>query len=92
MLEFSVHDRLIALIVLDVQLPKIDGFEVLELIPDGITVVFVTAYDEYALRAFEVHAADYLLKPFSAARFAEALRQLRHQQQTGEHHRHGLPG
>jgi two-component system, LytTR family, response regulator len=71
------------LLFLDIQMPKIDGFEVLELIPDGITVVFVTAYDEYALRAFEVHAADYLLKPFSAARFEEALEQVRRRRTSG---------
>jgi two-component system LytT family response regulator len=56
------------LLFLDVQMPKLDGFEVLELLdPPKPKVVFVTAYDEYALRAFEVHAVDYLLKPFTAA-------------------------
>jgi two-component system LytT family response regulator len=59
------------LLFLDIQMPKLDGFEVLELLDPKPKVVFVTAYDEYALRAFEVHAIDYLLKPFSAARFAE---------------------
>lgn len=65
------------LLFLDIQMPKLDGFEVLELLlsNDGPKpkVVFVTAYDEYALRAFEVHAIDYLLKPYSAARFAEVV-------------------
>jgi len=61
------------LVFLDVQMPKLDGFEVLELIGRDMAVIFVTAYDEYALRAFEVHAVDYLLKPFSEARLAEAL-------------------
>ena len=61
------------LVFLDVQMPKLDGFEVLELIGPEIAVVFVTAYDQYALRAFEVHAVDYLLKPFDAARFEAAL-------------------
>ncbi len=61
------------LVFLDIQMPKLDGFEVLELIGRDVAVVFVTAYDEYALRAFEVHAVDYLLKPFSAERLAEAL-------------------
>ena len=65
------------LIFLDVQMPKLDGFEVLDLIGPDIDVVFVTAYDTYALRAFEVHAVDYLLKPFSAERFAEALDEAR---------------
>ena len=61
------------LVLLDVQMPKLDGFEVLELLGRDQPVVFVTAYDQYALRAFEVHAVDYLLKPFSAERFEEAM-------------------
>ena len=61
------------LLLLDVQMPKLDGFEVLELIGPDIAVVFLTAYDQYALRAFEVHAVDYLLKPFDATRFDAAL-------------------
>jgi two-component system LytT family response regulator len=65
------------LLFLDVQMPKWSGFEVLELIGRNVPVVFTTAYDQYALRAFEVHAVDYLLKPFSAARFAEALSRAR---------------
>jgi len=65
------------LVFLDVQMPKLDGFEVLELIEPGPAVVFVTAYDEYALKAFEVHAVDYLLKPFGRERLAEALERVR---------------
>jgi two-component system LytT family response regulator len=61
------------LLLLDVQMPKIDGFEVLGLLAPEIAVVFTTAFDEYAVRAFEVHAVDYLLKPFSEERFAQAL-------------------
>jgi two-component system LytT family response regulator len=61
------------LLFLDIQMPKLDGFEVLELIGDEIAVIFATAYDEHALRAFEVHAVDYLLKPFGAPRFELAL-------------------
>jgi len=61
------------LLLLDVQMPKLDGFEVLELLDGEIDVIFVTAYDTYAIRAFEVHAVDYLLKPFPAERLAEAL-------------------
>jgi two-component system, LytTR family, response regulator len=61
------------LMFLDVQMPKLDGFEVLELIGPGVGVIFVTAYDTYALRAFDVHAVDYLLKPFSKERFEAAL-------------------
>ena len=58
---------------LDVQMPKLNGFEVLELIEADLAVVFVTAYEQYAVKAFEVHAVDYLLKPFSKERFDEAL-------------------
>ena len=65
------------LMFLDVQMPKLDGFEVLELLGRSIPVVFTTAHDEYALRAFDVHAVDYLLKPFDEARFAEALTRAR---------------
>lgn len=65
------------LLFLDVQMPKLDGFEVLELLGRSVPVVFTTAYDQYALRAFEVHAVDYLLKPFSEQRFAEALSRAR---------------
>ena len=65
------------LLFLDVQMPKLSGFEVLELIGRDVAVVFTTAYDQYALRAFEVHAVDYLLKPFSEERFAEALSRAR---------------
>ncbi|MBX2990968.1 MAG: LytTR family transcriptional regulator DNA-binding domain-containing protein [Bacteroidetes bacterium] len=63
------------ILFLDIQMPKLSGFEVLELIDHDVTVIFTTAYDEFALKAFEVHAADYLLKPFSRERFDEALEQ-----------------
>jgi two-component system LytT family response regulator len=65
------------LIFLDIQMPKLDGFEVLELIGTDVCVIFITAYDEHALRAFEVHAVDYLLKPFRAERFEAALERAR---------------
>src|SRR5580658_9368845 len=61
------------LVFLDIQMPKLDGFEVLELIGKDAAVVFVTAYDTYAIRAFEVHAVDYLLKPIAKERFEAAL-------------------
>jgi two-component system, LytTR family, response regulator len=73
------------LVLLDVQMPKLDGFEVLELLGGDQTVVFITAYDSYALRAFEVHAVDYLLKPFSADRFQEALARVRERMRAKEH-------
>jgi two-component system, LytTR family, response regulator len=62
------------LMFLDIQMPKLDGFEVLELIGNDTAVVFVTAYDSYAIKAFEVHAVDYLLKPFGADRFEASLK------------------
>lgn len=61
------------LIFLDIQMPKINGFEMLELIEDPPAVIFTTAFDEYAIRAFESHAVDYLLKPFSKERFDKAM-------------------
>jgi two-component system, LytTR family, response regulator len=63
------------LVFLDVQMPECDGFDVLELLGSDLppTIIFVTAHDEYALRAFEAGALDYLLKPFDDARFARAL-------------------
>ena len=71
------------LILLDVQMPKLDGFEVLELLEDPPAVVFVTAYDQYAVRAFEVHAVDYLLKPVSAERLEAALARVRKRLASG---------
>jgi two-component system LytT family response regulator len=75
------------LLLLDVQMPELDGFEVLAALGEDETpaVVFVTAYDAHALRAFEVHALDYLLKPFSDERFAQALARARAEIDT-----HGL--
>ncbi|MEO8036474.1 MAG: LytTR family DNA-binding domain-containing protein [Acidobacteriota bacterium] len=69
------------ILFLDVQMPEVDGFALLEQIgPDAVpVVVFVTAYDEYAVRAFEVHALDYVLKPFDDARFSQALRRAKEQ-------------
>lgn len=69
----TVAERKPDLVFLDIQMPKLDGFEVLELIGNEAAVIFVTAYDNYAIRAFEVHAVDYLLKPFSVERFEAAL-------------------
>src|SRR5207253_6482031 len=69
----AVTDLKPDLLLLDIQMPRLDGFEVLELVGREVSVVFVTAYDKYALRAFEIHAVDYLLKPFSAERLRQAL-------------------
>ncbi|HUN89907.1 MAG TPA: LytTR family DNA-binding domain-containing protein [Terriglobales bacterium] len=70
------------LLFLDIQMPKLDGFEVLELIGGDMAVIFATAYDEYALKAFDVHAVDYLLKPFGAERFEKALQRARERMGT----------
>ena len=61
------------LVFLDIQMPKINGFEMLELIASPPPVIFATAFDEYAIKAFESHAVDYLLKPFSQERFDKAV-------------------
>ena len=65
------------LIFLDIQMPKLDGFEVLELLEAPVETIFITAHDEHALHAFSVHAVDYLLKPFTPERFGEALARAR---------------
>lgn len=78
----ACHELTPDLLLLDIQMPKLDGFEVLELLAQGTAglpavvpaVVFVTAHDQHALRAFEVHAVDYLLKPFNRDRLERALR------------------
>ena len=67
------------LLFLDIQMPKLDGFEVLELIGTDMAIIFATAYDQHALRAFEVHAVDYLLKPFGRDRFEAALARAKQQ-------------
>ena len=61
------------LVLLDIQMPGLDGFEVVEALDRPPAIIFVTAYDEYAIRAFEIHALDYLLKPFSRERLVKAV-------------------
>ena len=61
------------LVLLDIQMPKLNGFEVVELAGAKSRYIFVTAYDQYALKAFEIHAVDYLLKPVSRQRFDQAI-------------------
>jgi two-component system LytT family response regulator len=65
------------LVFLDIQMPKLTGLEVLELVGRRSGVIFTTAYDQHALKAFDLHAVDYLLKPFSQSRFDEALAKAR---------------
>jgi two-component system LytT family response regulator len=78
----AISERKPDLVFLDVQMPKLDGFEVLELIDRDVAVIFVTAFDQYAMKAFDAHAVDYLLKPFSQDRFDKALERAR--QRLGE--------
>lgn len=77
------------LVFLDVQMPKLDGFEVLELIGREVAVIFVTAYDQYAMKAFDAHAVDYLLKPFSLDRLQTALERAR--QRLGQQTPQAMP-
>lgn len=72
------------LIILDIQMPKINGFEMLELIENPPAVIFATAFDEYAIKAFEAHAVDYLLKPFTQERFEKAIRKWREKKSSNE--------
>ncbi len=65
------------LVFLDIQMPKITGFELLELIPEPPFIIFTTAYDEYAIKAFDISAVDYLLKPFDQNRFDAAVEKFR---------------
>jgi len=73
----AVNELTPDLLFLDIQMPKLNGFEVLELLGRDVPVVFVTAFDEHAIRAFEVHAVDYLLKPIAPERVAIALERAR---------------
>ena len=68
---------------LDIEMPRLNGFEVAELLPPEVAVVFVTAYDQWALKAFEIHAADYVLKPYRPERLREALSRARDRTRSG---------
>lgn len=69
----SIAEHTPDLIFLDIQMPKINGFEMLELLEEAPSVIFTTAFDEYAIKAFDIHAIDYLLKPFNKERFDTAI-------------------
>ncbi len=72
------------LMILDVQMPKLNGFDVVELLPQPPAIIFSTAYEEHALKAFEIAAVDYLLKPFSEDRLREAIDRARERLAGGE--------
>ena len=79
----AIQEHKPGLIFLDIQMPKLTGFEMLELVDDPPQVIFTTAFDEYAIKAFEAHATDYLLKPFTKERFDKAMQKCL---QTGNRH------
>lgn len=70
------------LVFLDIQMPKINGFEMLELVDPAPPIIFATAFEEFAIKAFETHAVDYLLKPFSKDRFDKAMQKFLQQQKN----------
>ncbi|HTB99124.1 MAG TPA: LytTR family transcriptional regulator DNA-binding domain-containing protein [Ferruginibacter sp.] len=70
------------IVFLDIQMPKITGFEMLELVDQPVSIVFTTAYDQYAIKAFEANAVDYLLKPFGKERFDKAMQKFLEQQNS----------
>jgi two-component system LytT family response regulator len=72
------------IVFLDIEMPKLNGFEVLELLDPGIAAIFVTAFDEHAVKAFDVHAVDYVLKPFSPERIAAAVARARERLRRGQ--------
>jgi two-component system LytT family response regulator len=81
----AIREHVPDVVFLDVQMPELDGFGVVAEAGDCLrAIVFVTAYDEYALRAFEVHALDYLLKPFTPERFADTVARVRAQRAGGD--------
>jgi two-component system LytT family response regulator len=86
----SIQQQQPDLIFLDIQMPKINGFEMLELIDQPPAVIFTTAFDEFAIKAFESHAIDYLLKPFSQERFDKAIEKWKDQNTSSKKNTEGL--
>lgn len=86
----AIKNKIPDLVFLDIQLPELNGFELIGAMPEGLmpSIIFVTAYDQFALKAFEVHAVDYLLKPVDPARLKEALDRVRRQLHTNEGNLH----
>jgi len=80
----AINDKKPDLVFLDIQMPKITGFEMLELLDFKPQIIFTTAYDQYALKAFELNAVDYLLKPFSKDRLLSAIEKVKHHIQNNE--------
>ena len=80
----AINDLKPDLIFLDIQMPKLTGFEMLEVLEHHPAIIFTTAYDQYALKAFEHNALDYLLKPYSKDRFDEAVEKARERVQSGD--------
>ena len=79
----AIQDLKPDLVFLDIQMPKLTGFEVLELIENPPLIIFSTAYDQYAIRAFEMNATDYILKPYSRERFGQAVNRALGKLQSG---------
>jgi len=88
----AINDLKPDAIFLDVQMPKLTGFEMLEVLEHHPEVIFTTAYDQYAISAFEQNAVDYLLKPFSRERFGEAVEKLKSRLEPGTGTRHVQTG
>lgn len=80
----AIQEQQPDLVFLDVQMPKLNGFEMLELMDEAPFIIFATAHDEYAIKAFEASAIDYLLKPFSKDRFRQALDKFKERFQEGQ--------
>jgi len=72
----AINENKPDLVFLDIQMPKLTGFELIELLDDIPQIIFTTAYDQYAIKAFELSAVDYLMKPFSKQRFDEAIQKV----------------